>query len=149
MGLVLQETCCSSQVLKPWKSGQETNEEKLFIKSRQQSRQKYLYWDLKLKLDKNSTETISVETYEIRTSRSDFWPMLKYFYRVSFLTTLNIYKAYFKGCRACRKWPSSLFSLKEATKSLHQGFCDQGASWSSLLMKWRTLQPTTSSSCWS
>ena len=40
MGLVLQETCCSSQVLKTWRLVQETNEEKLFIKSRQITRQK-------------------------------------------------------------------------------------------------------------
>ena len=35
MGLELQETCCSSQVLKIWTLVQETSEEKLFIKSRQ------------------------------------------------------------------------------------------------------------------
>jgi len=34
-------------------------------------------------------------------------------YRVSFLTSLDIYKAYFKGRYACRKYPSSLFSLKK------------------------------------
>ena len=45
MGLVLQETCCSRQVLKPWKLDQETSEEKLFIKARQ-------------KLDKISTDNI-------------------------------------------------------------------------------------------
>ena len=28
----------------------------------------------------------------------DFWPMLMYLYRVSFPTTLDIYKAYFKDC---------------------------------------------------
>ena len=39
MGLVLQETCCSSQVLKTWRLVQETSEEKLFIKSRQIARQ--------------------------------------------------------------------------------------------------------------
>ena len=40
---------------------------------------------------------VSVEIYEIRISRSDFLPMLVYLYRVSFLTTLDIYKAYFRG----------------------------------------------------
>ena len=35
MSLVLQETCCSSQVLKPWRLDQEKIEEKLFIKARQ------------------------------------------------------------------------------------------------------------------
>ena len=34
MGLVLQETWCSSQVLKPWRLDQETSEEKLFINAR-------------------------------------------------------------------------------------------------------------------
>ena len=33
MGLRLQKTCCSSQVLKSWKSDQETSEEELFIKA--------------------------------------------------------------------------------------------------------------------
>ena len=54
-----------------------------------------------LKLDTSLTQAISVETYKIRTSRSNFWPVLKYLYKVSFLTTLDIYKAYFKGRRAC------------------------------------------------
>ena len=62
---------------------------------------------------RSSTEVVSVETYKIRTFRSDFWPMLKYLYRVSFLTTLDIYKAYFKGHHVCRKCPSSLFFLNK------------------------------------
>ena len=40
MGLRLQETCCSNQVLKPWRSDQETSEEELFIKARQIPQQK-------------------------------------------------------------------------------------------------------------
>ena len=32
MCLILQETCCSSLVLKPWRLDQETSEEKLFTK---------------------------------------------------------------------------------------------------------------------
>ena len=39
MSLVLQETCCSSLVLKPWRLDQETSEEKLFIKTGQIARQ--------------------------------------------------------------------------------------------------------------
>ena len=97
LGLRLQETCCSSQVLKPWRSDQETSQEELFIKARQQSRQKDFYWDLMLKLDRSSIQAVFVKTYEIRNSRSDFRPMLVYLYRVSFLTTLDIYKTYFKG----------------------------------------------------
>ena len=37
MDLRLQEICYSSQVLKSWRSDQETNEEKLFTKARQKS----------------------------------------------------------------------------------------------------------------
>ena len=35
MCLILQETCCSSLVLKPWRLDQETSEEMLFIKAGQ------------------------------------------------------------------------------------------------------------------
>ena len=38
MCLILQETCCSSLVLKPWRLDQETSEEKLFIKTGQIAR---------------------------------------------------------------------------------------------------------------
>ena len=62
------------------------------------SRQKPIYQGLMLKLDRSSTETVSIENYEIKISRSDYTHILEYLYRVSFLTTLNIYKDYFKGC---------------------------------------------------
>ena len=52
--------------------------------------------------------------------------MLMYLCRVSFLTTLDIYKTYYKGRHireykenTYKKRPSALFSLKEATASLH------------------------------
>ena len=38
MSLILQETCCSSLALKPWRLDQETSKEKLFIKARQIAR---------------------------------------------------------------------------------------------------------------
>ena len=50
-----------------------------------------------MKLDKSSTEAESIEIYDIRISRSDFWPMLTCMCRVSFLIALDIYKTYFKG----------------------------------------------------
>ena len=43
------------------------------------------------------TIKVSIEVAGIQIFRFDFWPMLMYFYRVSFLTTLDIYKAYFRG----------------------------------------------------
>ena len=76
MSLRLQETCCSSQVLTPWRSDQETSKEELFIKTWQQSQQKVFYWDLKSKLDRSSTQAVSVKTYKIRNSRFDFQPIL-------------------------------------------------------------------------
>ena len=50
-----------------------------------------------MKLDNNSTEVISVENYEIRISRSNFTHINEYLCKISFLTTLYIYKDYFKG----------------------------------------------------
>ena len=40
---------------------------------------------------------VSMEVTEIKIFRSDFWARLLYLYRVSFLTTLDLYKAYFRG----------------------------------------------------
>ena len=75
-----------------------------------------------LKLDRSLMQAISVEIYEFKTSRSDFWPMLKYLYKVSFLTTLDIYNPYLKGRHICRKCPSSLFSLKNLLCLYTKGF---------------------------
>ena len=83
---------------------------------------KDFYQDLKSKLDRSSTLAVFVETYEIRISKSDFQPMLIYLNRISFLTILDIHKAYFKGRCACRKWPSSLFSLKKLLHLYANGF---------------------------
>ena len=56
-----------------------------------------IYRDLRTKLDRSSYEAESLKIYEIRISRSDFRLMLTCMCRVSSPTTLNIYKAYFKG----------------------------------------------------
>ena len=48
-------------------------------------------------LDRSSTEAVSVKNYEIRFSRSDYTYILEYLCEVSFLTTLDIYKDYFKS----------------------------------------------------
>ena len=44
-----------------------------------------------------SRPIVFIENYENQFFRSDFWPMIMYLCRVSFLTTLDIYKTYFKG----------------------------------------------------
>ena len=117
MCLILQETCCSSLVLKLWRLDQEISEEKLFTKARQIARH--------LRTD-SSTDSylsrfneaqqilfieVSIKITGIQIFRSDFWPMLMYLYRVSFLTTLDIYKAYFRGRHIreykeniCKRW---------------------------------------------
>ena len=63
--LVLQETCCSSQVLKTRRLVQETSKEKLFIKSRQIARH---YWDLMWNSINSSTVVQSIENYNFRIS---------------------------------------------------------------------------------
>ena len=102
-----------------------------------------------LVLDSCSTETVSIENYEIHISRFVFTYIQVYLYRVFFLTTLDIYKNYFKGrqrwCKVMQpnaNWlcmqivtgdricPSSSYSSVEVSVSLRQGFCNQGASWS-------------------
>ena len=56
-------------------------------------------------LDSCSTEIVSIENYEIQISKSVFMHIQMYLCRISFLTTLNIYKDYFKssqkGCKGC------------------------------------------------
>ena len=83
----------SSLVLKPCKTVQETSEKVLFIKARQI----HIHRGLMMKLNNSSTEAISIENYEIQISRSNFTHIHVYLCRVSFLTTLDIYKDFFKG----------------------------------------------------
>ena len=80
---MLQETMFQIQVLKPCKSIQESSEE---LKS-----------CFRLRLDSFSIDKVFVEVYENQFSRSDFTPIREYMFRLSFLTTLNIYKNHFKG----------------------------------------------------
>ena len=137
--------------MKPCKSVQETSEEILCIKARQISRQNHIYRGLIMKLDSNSTEVISVENYEIRISRSNFTHINEYLCKISFLTTLYIYKDYFKGrlkrCKCDATWWKVivhancdwiLFALVHHILSrsyciFAPRVCNQGASWSSLL----------------
>ena len=50
-----------------------------------------------LKLDIFSTQTVFVKNYEIKLFKSDYTHIPMYLCRVSFLTTLDIYKDFFKG----------------------------------------------------
>ena len=92
-----------------------------------------------------STEAVSIENYEIQISRYIFHAYLNYLYKVSFLTTLNIYKDYFKSrqrwCNlmhsdySLKLWPkticpSSSFSWRSCCICAPRVF-NQWASWSS------------------
>ena len=48
-------------------------------------------------LDSYSIDNLSIEIYEYQFFRFDFTHIHLYLFRLSFLTTLNIYKDYFKG----------------------------------------------------
>ena len=52
-----------------------------------------------MKFNSTSTEAVSIENYEIQISRYNFTHIHMYLHRVSFLTTLDIYTDYFKGCQ--------------------------------------------------
>ena len=98
--------------------------EVLFFKARQQD----FYRVLMLKLDRSLTQIVSVENYEIRFSRSDYTHIPMYLCRVYFLTTLDIYKDYFKGRHkmmqknnTCIVWPEVEIALVH--HSLCRSYC--------------------------
>ena len=77
----------------------------------------------------SSIDTLSIEVYKIQFFRANFNPIREYVFRLSFLTTLNIHKDYFKGrhnlCNLMQKFftsilwtenicPSSFFFIQEA-----------------------------------
>ena len=96
-----------SLVFKPCKSIQETSKEGLFIKvgqipdscstdiSIEVSTDSST--DISIEVSTNSSTAVSIENYKIQIFKFDFQPTLTCMCRVSFLTTLDIYKAYFKG----------------------------------------------------
>ena len=55
-------------------------------------------------LDSCSIDTLSIEIYENQIFSSDFHPIHVSMFGLSFLTTLNIYKVYFKGRHKWCKW---------------------------------------------
>ena len=71
----------------------------------------YLIWS---SID-SSTAARSIENYDFRISRFEIRSSLVYLFGVSFLTTLDIYKDYFKGHHTWIQRPRDLFSLCEAT----------------------------------
>ena len=75
---------------------------------------------------------VSIENYENQFYKFDFRPMLMYLCRVSFLTTLDIYKAYFRGRHIreykkniCKRWPMPYSLWKKLLRLYALGFCNQ------------------------
>ena len=100
MCLILQGTRLQVQVLKPCKFVQETSEEVLDFKAQQLARQIHLLRFKRyfcLMLNNYSINTLSIEISENQFFRSDFTPICVYMFWLSFLTTLNISKDFFKG----------------------------------------------------
>ena len=111
MCLILQGTRVQVQVLNSCKFFQESSEEVLFIKAWQISRQLHLLrsniWN-----STDSSIAASIENYKIQISKSIFHAYPNYLCRVSFLTTLDIYKNYFKSCQKWCNLMQSDYSLK-------------------------------------
>ena len=63
-------------------------------------------------LDSFSTDKLSIEVYEKQIFSSDFHSICVYMFGFSFLTTLNIYKDYFKGRQRLRECEAKLCSCK-------------------------------------
>ena len=108
---------------------------------------------------------LSIKIYENQFFRSDFTPIYVCLFRLYFLTTLNIYKDYFKGycwCNLMQKiftsilWigdicPSSSFSWRSCCICTLLGFVTKEICHLHCidkLMNWRTLQQTTFLSWW-
>ena len=87
---MLQEIRFQVQVLKPCESVQESSNEVLDFKTRQLQ---------------------SIKVYETQFFKAIFHPIREYVFRFSFLTTLNIYKNYFKGRQRLHSCTSVMQSL--------------------------------------
>ena len=55
---------------------------------------------------------LSIDVYEVQFFKTDFNPIREYMFGLSFLTTLNIYKDFFKGRQRLRKREAKLCSCK-------------------------------------
>ena len=85
-----------------------------------------------MRLDKYYLSTYLSRITEIQISKSDFWLKLMYLCRVSFLTTLDLYKAYFRGRHIreyketiCKRWPMPYSLWKKLWRLRALGFCNQ------------------------
>ena len=73
----------------------------------------------------SSTQARSIELYEFRISKFEFRPMLMYLFRVSFLTTLDMYKVYFQKRQHGYKDQEFNFLYEKLFRLYTIGFCNQ------------------------
>ena len=74
---------------------------------------------------RSSIQAQSIENYNFIISRSNIWPMLYYLIRVSFLTTLVIYKTYFKSHHIQIQRPKTIILYVKLLRFYALGICDQ------------------------
>ena len=63
-------------------------------------------------LDSFSIDKLSVKIYEEQIFNYDFHPIRRYMFRLSFLTTLDLYKDCFKGRQKLRECEAKFCSYK-------------------------------------
>ena len=71
----------------------------------------------------SSTQAVSVENYKIKFSIFDYTHILEYLCRISFLTTLNIYKDYFKSRHKDAKWLYMHIVIGDGIALVHHILC--------------------------
>ena len=102
MCLILQGTRFQVQVLKPYKSVQETSEEVLVLISIASSTAS-IYRGLKAVKAWCSIasliDKLSIEIYEKLNFSSDFHPIYMYMFGIYFLTTLSVYKVILRAVK--------------------------------------------------
>ena len=86
---------------------------------------KACYWDLMWNSIDSSTTAQSIENYDFSISKSKIQPKLVYLFKVSFFTTLDIYKSYFKSHHTRIRELRDLFFCVKLLHLYSIGFCNQ------------------------
>ena len=118
MCLILQETRFQVQMLKLYKSIQDSSVKGAIYSNSTASIHQALKSCSSPWLDSSSTDRVSIEIYEIQIFCSVFHPIHDYMFELSFLTTLDIKNDYFKGRQRWHK-------LHKCWAKFVQANCDQ------------------------
>ena len=77
------------------------------------------------KFNTSSTRAQPIEIYDFKISRFKIWPMMTCLIRISFLTTLVIYKAYFKSHQVRKQRPRTYILCVKLLSLYALEFCNQ------------------------